>query len=467
MLIKITQMLKDLIGVRHESAELDASSATMGFRPAVIKVMRGLFQRYSHVNWVLLDQAMVSFTNFATMVLIARHLGIEEFGRFALAWAVLIGVFNLQYSLVLLPLMSIGSKLEAERVPAYFGAVIAQQIVLAILSFVLLWFGTTMAAVLFPAWRLGGLAVPLAFASLTYQMHELFRRYFFTVGRPAVSTTMDCVRCFVQLLLLAWLFNAATLTTARTLAVIGVAFAIAALLGGACNVGDIAWDLTVFRTATRRHWHFSKWLVASTLMQWVAGNIFFVTAGAVLGIAAVGALKAAQNITNPANVLFEAIGNLAPIEAGRRLSARGIAGLDAYLSSLTLWGGLATLAIVLPAVAVPRWVLGIVYGQEFAKFGWVLAWFAGLTLIAWVAQTLHYGLTTLEETKPYFVSRLVAALVGISAAFPVAVVFGLPGVMGGITVLALIQVVIPGIAYQRVRRASSVSGAVLPPYWRD
>ncbi|MGB4782182.1 oligosaccharide flippase family protein, partial [Candidatus Methylomirabilis sp.] len=352
--------------------------------------MKGLFRRYSHVNWVLLDQAMVSFTNFATMVLVARHLGIEEFGRFALAWAVLIAVFNLQYSLVLSPLMSIGSKLEAERVPAYFGAVIAQQVALAILSFTLLWFGTTIAAVLLPTWRLGGLAVPLAFASLTYQFHELFRRYFFTVGRLAVSTTMDFVRCFAQLLLLVWLFKAATLTTGGTLAVIGAAFAIAALLG-TYSFGGITWDPTVFRATTRRHWHFSKWLVASALMQWVTNNIFLVTAGAVLGVAAVGALKAAQSITNAANVLFEAIGNLAPIQAGRSLSAHGIAGLHAYISRLTRWGLIATLAIVLPAAVVPGWILRVIYGQGFGEFGWVLAWYAGLTLFSFVMQPLHYG----------------------------------------------------------------------------
>jgi O-antigen/teichoic acid export membrane protein len=428
--------------------------------------MRGLIKRYSRLNWVLLDQAMVSFTNFATMVLIARHLGIEEFGRFALAWAVLIAVFTLQYSLVLSPLMSIGSKLEAERVPAYFGAVIAQQIALAILSFVLLWFGTTMAAVLFPAWRLGGLAVPLAFASFTYQIYELCRRYFFTVGRPAVSTTMDFVRCFAQLLLLVWFFKAATLTTAGTLAVIGAAFAIAALLG-TYSLGGITWDLTVFCTTTRRHWHFSKWLVASALMQWVVSNVFLVTAGAVLGVAAVGALKAAQSILNAVNVLFEGIGNLAPIQAGRCLSAHGIAGLDAYISRLTRWGLIATLAIVLPAAVVPSWILRVIYGQGFGEFGWILAWWAGLTLLSFATQPLQYGLAALEETKPVFVSRLIAALVGISAAFPVTVAFGLPGVMGGITVLTLVQLVVPWIAYQRVRRALSVSGTVLPPYWSD
>jgi hypothetical protein len=41
-----------------------------------------LLKRYRHVNWALADQAMLSGVNFLTVVLLARALGIEEFGRF-------------------------------------------------------------------------------------------------------------------------------------------------------------------------------------------------------------------------------------------------------------------------------------------------------------------------------------------------------------------------------------------------
>jgi len=429
----------------------------------VIGIAQGVIRRYRHLNWVFLDQAVVSGTNFATMVLVARHLGIEEFGRFAMAWAVLLAVFNLQYALVLSPLMSIGSKLNGEEMPWYFGAVVAQQIALSVLSFALLWMGTTVVATLFPAWRLDGLALPLVFASLTYQIHELFRRYFFTVRRYAVSTAMDCARCAIQLLLLIWLFKTAMLNSAGVLAVIGAAFAIASLLGSR-SLGGITWDMAAFRVTTHRHWHFSKWLVASALIQWVTGNVFLVSTGAVLGVAAAGALKAVQNITNVTNILFEAISNVAPIQAGRNLSTCGFDALHAYILRLMLWSGLATLAVLLPAAVAPNWILNIIYGRQFAGFGWVLVWFAGLTLIASVGQSLQYALTALEQTKSYFVSRLLAALLGISTALPVAVTFGLPGVMGGITVLTLVLVAIPGITYLRVRQKSTEFVTVLPPY---
>ncbi len=48
--------------------------------------------RYRHVNWALADQVMVSGVNFLTGILLARGLGIEEFGRFTLAWMVVLFV---------------------------------------------------------------------------------------------------------------------------------------------------------------------------------------------------------------------------------------------------------------------------------------------------------------------------------------------------------------------------------------
>jgi len=48
----------------------------------VIKKVYSLACSYSHVNWALADQAMVSGSNFITGILLARTLGIAEFGRF-------------------------------------------------------------------------------------------------------------------------------------------------------------------------------------------------------------------------------------------------------------------------------------------------------------------------------------------------------------------------------------------------
>lgn len=67
-----------------------------------------LISRYSHLNWALADQATVSGANFITGILLARYLGLEEFGRFTLAWMVVLFVNSLQNAVVVAPMMNIG-----------------------------------------------------------------------------------------------------------------------------------------------------------------------------------------------------------------------------------------------------------------------------------------------------------------------------------------------------------------------
>ncbi len=76
-----------------------------------------LLGRYSHINWALADQAMVSGVNFLTGILLARYLGIEAFGQFMLAWMLVLLVNTLQYALVIAPMMSIGPKQPEAETP--------------------------------------------------------------------------------------------------------------------------------------------------------------------------------------------------------------------------------------------------------------------------------------------------------------------------------------------------------------
>src|ERR1035441_1529748 len=76
------------------------------------------------------DQAIVSGTNFFTSVMLARFMGLREFGIFALAWMSVLFVNSLQSALIVAPMMSIGPKQEEKDRPSYFGAVVFQELVL-------------------------------------------------------------------------------------------------------------------------------------------------------------------------------------------------------------------------------------------------------------------------------------------------------------------------------------------------
>ena len=86
-----------------------------------------LHQTYRDTNWALVDQGVVSGVNFLTMVLLARMLGVEQFGKFSIAWLVLLFFKSIQAALVVAPMMSIGPKQRDDEQALYYGAVILQQ----------------------------------------------------------------------------------------------------------------------------------------------------------------------------------------------------------------------------------------------------------------------------------------------------------------------------------------------------
>ena len=400
-----------------------------------------LIRRFSHVNWALADQTLVSGVNFLTGILLARYLGIEEFGRFTLAWLVVLFAASIQHAAINSPMMSIGPKQPEADAPAYYGAVMIQQVVFGILAFALVWAGVTLGAVLFPEWRVAGLALPLACAAIAYQFQDFLRRYFFTRGRGKMAFTNDAVCYLGQLLVLIWLFQTTAMDSARTIWVIAGTAAMAALYG-VFLVEKLAWSPGALRGTASRHWNFGKWLTASALMHWISANLFVFAAGALLGASAVGALKAAQNLMGVTHILFLGLENVVPIRAAWHYQHGGKRALTTYLRHFALLGGLVTATVALVASAAPEFWLGLVYGDAYVSYGHLLRWYAALYLTIFLGFPLVAGVKTLENTRPLFTASVARTLFTIASAYALVSGLGLTGVMIGILIGQVIACVV-------------------------
>lgn len=397
--------------------------------------------RHSHVNWALADQAMISGVNFLTGVLLARYLGVDEFGSFTLAWMAVLFVNSIQHPIINSPMMSIGPKQPEAEAPAYYGAVIVQQIVFSCAVFLVFLAGVRWSGVIFPEWKVEGLALPLATAALATQFQDFLRRYFFTRSRAAVAFANDAIRYVGQTVILIWLFMSSqgAMDIARVLWVIAI-MAAAAAVCGAFFVERIEINSTVLRTIISRHWHFSKWLTGSALMHWTTGNLFVITAGAMLGASVVGALKAAQNLIGVVHILFMGLENVVPIRAARHFHEEGKKALCDYLKRVTLLGGGATAIIAVIAAIAPELWLRLVFGLEYQQYGYLLRWLSAIYLLSFLSLPLRAGLRAMEHSQSIFWSYSWTTLFSVLAAYPMTKYLGLVGVMGGIMMLTLIQV---------------------------
>ena len=144
-------------------------------------------ETFRSARWALVDQIIVSGSNFLSNILLARILGIEEFGRYVLAWTIVLFVQGLQFSTVSSSMLSIGPKHDAEEARSYFGAIFIHQSIFGVVSAALTLVGCYITANFFPEARLDTIALPLTGAVLCTQTQDFFRRYFFSVARPKAT----------------------------------------------------------------------------------------------------------------------------------------------------------------------------------------------------------------------------------------------------------------------------------------
>jgi O-antigen/teichoic acid export membrane protein len=381
--------------------------------------------------WALTDQSIVSATNFLTNLMLVRFMGLREFGIFALAWMSVQFVNGLQTALIVAPMMSIGPQQEEKDRPSYFGAVVFQEIVLASSCFVLVFVALMVSSTFILHAGLHRLALPLAVSAFAYQLQDFVRRYFFATRQSRRAFADDALSYLVQLPILFLLHRVGYLNSATALWVMA-GTSIIGLLPAWLWVEHLEFNWVWIKAVSRRHWKISRWLGASSLLQWTSGNLFVLAAPIYYGASAVGALKASQVVMGVTHVWFQGLDNVVPVETARRLRQCGVHSMLVYTRSILLkWGGLTLLFAIVMAVAPSFW-LGLIYGPQMVQYGYILRLYSLLYVIMFVGEPLRAGLQALEFTVPIFWSYLAMTTFAFVFAAPAAKWLGLNGTMLGL-----------------------------------
>lgn len=374
---------------------------------------------------------MVSGVNFLTGILLARHLGLDEYGRFTLAWMAVLFFNSIQQAGIIAPMMSLGPKQNGADETDYYSAIVVQQIVWSVLGFFLLWAGVWLSGFIVPQWGVQDLGLPLASALFAWQLQDFLRRYFFARKKSKLAFLNDVISYLGQLALLLVLFHWARLTTAGVLWLIALTSA-AAVLVGACGLGSLRFSRKMLSEVTRQHWYSSKWLIGSALIQWTSGNFFIVSLGALVGTGAVGALRAAQNIMGVTHILFQGLENIVPAGAARNLQVGGKVAMQTYLWKATLLCTGATALFCLIVAVAPDWFFTLFYGSGYTGYGYLLWWFVPIYLLISIGLPLRAGLRALAQTRPIFVAYVVMTTFAVLSASFLVNRFSISGALVGI-----------------------------------
>ncbi len=434
-----------------------SNSAIMSITIAEARTLTSRFRSLLHFSrsrrsLTILDQALVSGSNFITGIILVRGLGLIEFGRFTIAYAILLLANSVQLSFISSPMITLGSLCATPEERRHFvRGIFGVQTIFCAIASLLSVAGTAIYVRLRHTSGAMGFLLPFASAVIAFLMQDWLRRYYFTVGKAAASVWNDVISYPGQVAVLCflWWMHELSMNTAL--------WAIAITSGAAFSIGAILERLASTREETRDAWRRSHAIsidlgIANQLQWFVYQGAMLIGAG-VVGAQAAGGVRATQNIVGPVNVAYQAMENIVPVRAAEEMKRGGMERVSAFLFRFGSIGFVALLVFFSVAAVFSRQFLSFFYGRQLHAYAAVLDLQMLYFLLTWPIRQVSFLFRTIKHTRPILTGSVVAALVSLALVYPAVRGFGAIGIMLAAVAAQVGNLVYLALAWLRVPKA--------------
>jgi len=381
--------------------------------------------------------------NFLTSAVLARMLGVHEFGVFSVFYIILQYLNSIQLALIVSPMMTLAPQITDESERAIFlKGMGGYQYAFSAAGFAL-----TLLLALVEKFHLGpanldpGVLLPFALSIFCFQAQDWLRRFWYVDERGRAVFVNDVISYVGQVvvLLVLWQMHAGTVTSAYYAVAIT---SLVAFLAGAA--GEDVWgSVREIKTVVKQTWAFGRSLLVASQFQWVGSQGILIIVAAISGVSAAGGIRAVMALLGPVNVLYQLLDNVIPVRAAREFAKSGRAGLLAYLRRTGLLLSLVVGVPVLLISLAARPIMAIAFGKAFAGFAHLVLWQAIYVLLALVYKGLQYYHRTMGSVGVLARSALVVSVVSVASCIILARQYGATGGMIALVVGQVLNVAIP------------------------
>jgi O-antigen/teichoic acid export membrane protein len=374
---------------------------------------------------VLLDQGLLSFTNFLTGVLVARACTTGEYGVYVLVWSALIIALSFYNALVNIPFTVFLPRLSAEEGNRFQGSALLQTVLIALASGLLM--AATVALGPSAGREVASAAMVIGLLFAPFLLREFARNALFTRLQFRSSIGVSVLATGAQLATVGFLFFTGRL---------GMVSALWVILGTSALAGGLMlWmhrDQMEVRPSQlladmRRGWHVSRWSLlnvagmigVSQVYPWLlvslnsASDVAIYGAAAAMAGAMVPFVQAANSYVQPRMSHSFKAGDVATL---RRMLRRSMLGLAIPHCVWVVVGGL---------FADP--LMSLLYSDRYAGFGAVVVLLLFRSAVEAMSAQLNSALQTLERTDVITAALFVGTLVTLTVGWYAVANHGLVG----------------------------------------
>ena len=217
-----------------------------------------LLVRAEELRWSIVDQIIVGGANLVVSIIIARGLGVVAFGRYSIAFLIILLFRNLFESVILSPMAVLIPKMGKRALPFYRSALICFCAVFTGAGIVFLYGGLLAVNAVYKVLWLQGLIIPLSIAIVGYLLPDLLRRYFYVCGSFRKSLVLDSLRSALSIVTLYMVLSGSGSRLDIALYAVGVG-GIAASLVFLAALWPLGWWTKVAAISAIRHYRIARW----------------------------------------------------------------------------------------------------------------------------------------------------------------------------------------------------------------
>jgi O-antigen/teichoic acid export membrane protein len=386
-------------------------------------------------SWTLFDQCAVSAGNFLLNLLLARALGQNDYGRFALFLGAIFVLRTVDYSMISYPLsLRLPVAKEHERA-GLLGFTVLLAAALGLVLVTVMGLGVAL---------LGAtdLLVPACLCYLCWQGQETARRCLLAEFRYREAVPGDAIAYVGQPVLLMVLLRLTTVTLSTTLYAMSAAFAVGAIVHA--SKLRFAWPrFAGMRRLPLEYFSVGKWSLVVYLLQLLRVQLLPWLLATLSGTASTALLQASLNIANMMNPVVLGMGNAVPQIAAHAHRSAGVRGAIRAAYGYLLFGLAPILVICLAGVLLPHSLLRAAYGPSSPYLAVALC--LQLLMLAgvfdYVAEMISKTLLGIQAGKLAFLVNVVSVATVLALALLLIGPLGVVGAGLALLVASLVRAV--------------------------
>jgi O-antigen/teichoic acid export membrane protein len=413
-------------GVRTAESSVDNE-------PAVVTKPRNRFLSDGLLS--LVDQGIVSGTNFAITVIIGRESGETQLGLYSLGFTIVVLNLGAQESLITLPYTVYRPLKEKAELAGLRAAVAIHQVGFSLLISLLLLVSSGILWLFSQDPGFARVLLVLAATATLLSARDFIRRIAFADFQIRKAIKLDILVCSLQLIGILALAKAAMLTAVSAHALLGLACGIVIVTLLSINRSRFAVDFLQAGRLVGKHWRFGRWVLAGQLVGISNGYLMHWLLAIMLGAAEAGIFAACMSLVYFTNPIVIGVGNYLTPSFSSVAAGRGIEFLRRPVFSATALLALSLSLIFFPILFFGDQLLVLLFGDNYAGYGRVTSIVAFGILFRAIGVPPENGLRAMNRPEASSASQMITLAVSLVSALIFIPKFGLVGagscLMGG------------------------------------